>query len=201
MSSDLGRAYKTAQTIHNANRYKDETPLLKSTLAREFNAGVYQGRNSQEYKDYFLNCGKGVNYRHIRPEGGETLEEMYGRMKSLLYDIINFSLKDEKVEKFQNIRLFEESRVNRVLVICHAGWIRQLQNFLHKILFGEEFKLRTSVRNCSLTRIKVDRDDGIEGGIKFEILAFGDHDHMKKNVNGVEVQEEEDPSDEDDISS
>lgn len=201
MSSDLGRAYTTAQTIHNANRYKEETPLIKTDLAREFNAGVFQGRNAQEYKDYFLNCAKGINYRQIKPEGGETLEDLFGRMETLLFEVINFCLKDQWVEKFKDVKLYEESRANRVLVVSHAGWIRQLQNFLHKILYGEEYKMRVSVRNCSLTIVKVDQDDEAETGYKYEILAFGDHQHMKKNVNGVEVQEEEDPTDEDDVSS
>lgn len=198
VSSDLGRAYHTTQIIMKANNFSETTPVIKSQLAREYNAGAFQGNPSHPYRKFFRKAAKKGDYRTVRPEGGETFEELFGRMKTLLYRIIDFSLKEEKIEEFSEIEI-PENGIRSVLVVGHGAWLRMLQDFLEKEIYGLEYKIRLSVKNCSLSLVNVKREE--EGKYGFDIEMFGDTEHFNDEEKGDSDKESVDTEDDEETEN
>lgn len=177
ISSDLGRAYKTAEILKNENNFKNNLKILKSDLAREIDAGVFQGKKMSEYRQYFIKSAKNEEYFKIRAEGGECLEDMYNRMKILIKKILDFSLRKKKdIEEFRGVDSLTE---NRVLLVSHGGWISQLRNYVDEES-GGELKVGKSVQNCSLTILEA-KERNSDSRVDLNFSLFGDVSHLEDN--------------------
>lgn len=142
-----------------------------------------------------MKAGKRGDWRTARPVNGETFEELFQRMRFLLFGIVNFYFKNERIEDFSDLGDEENKSNRRVLVVCHGAWLRQLQDFLEKENYGIDYKQnRESVRNCSLSIITVEEG---ENGVQFEIEKFGDYRHLLDDYNSDDEsgQEEEEGTD------
>lgn len=102
VSSDLSRAYHTAQAIAKYHSLTvDKTPLV-----REWDCGVWDGRTAEEFLDMLASTGKPVSA--FSPEGGETLEDVRARAQTFLS------------------RVMTQYRGKTVVVCSHGDFMRML---------------------------------------------------------------------------
>lgn len=102
ISSDLVRAYDTAQAIARHHNLEVE----KTTLVREWDCGVWDGRTAEEFLDMLDRTGMPVSA--FSPEGGETLEQVKGRAEAFLS------------------KLMAQNSAKTVVVCSHGDFMRML---------------------------------------------------------------------------
>lgn len=82
VSSDLIRAIKTAEAI--AAHHKVDFEI--TSLVREWDCGVWDGRTASEFLEMLGNSGKPISA--FEPEGGETLPEVQARAAMFIERIL-----------------------------------------------------------------------------------------------------------------
>jgi broad specificity phosphatase PhoE len=82
ISSDLVRAYATAQAIAKHHNLTVET----TALVQEWDCGVWDGRTAEEFLDMLAHSGKPVSA--FSPQGGETLEHVRGRAEAFIETVL-----------------------------------------------------------------------------------------------------------------
>lgn len=102
ISSDLVRAYDTALAIARHHNLEVE----KTTLVREWDCGVWDGRTAEEFLDMLARSGKLVSA--FTPEGGETLDQVKGRAEAFLS------------------KLMTQHSAKTVVVCSHGDFMRML---------------------------------------------------------------------------
>ena len=144
-SSDLSRARETAQIIVERQPHAPEIRTRRDL--REMDYGHWQGYRREEIELRFAESFQdGDPHRTdplaFRPQGGESLQELYER----------------SVRAFREI--FAESRGETVAVVAHGGVIRcmvewVLQQGAPRFREGEPFiSFGFAVSNCGITHIQ-----------------------------------------------
>ncbi len=132
-SSDRKRAYNTALATA---RYKGLEIIPKKEL-REIFAGKWEGKTytqiSEMYPDTWRDW-RAANVPDLRPDDGESLCEMFERIKNCLTEIA------------------KENIGKNILIALHATPIRVMQNYLLKRKLNELYKTDW-VSNASVTSI------------------------------------------------
>ena len=137
-SSDLDRATATAMEINNVQvNFKD---IITDIRFREANFGEWEGHTYVEVMERWTDLAKKwlLDSYSTRPPGGETLDEVVGRVGAAIEDI-GIKHKDETVA-----------------VICHGGTVRAAVCNILGVL--PTIFMRLSVDNCSVTIAVVDGD-------------------------------------------
>jgi len=142
-SSDLCRA---VQTAHEALPQMEGEPLVDKRL-REFDFGSPTGLSfveiHEKYGELFDRCNAIPDYS---PMGGESTEEMEGRIGSFMKDL-------EKLEGCENVAVF-----------CHNGSVVMA---LRYILGAKIEKTRIKTKNCGMTVAQWNGKD-------WKLLAFNE---------------------------
>jgi len=175
--SDLDRAVQTAEMILSQNRtWYSNLQLIQDKLIREKSFGDLENINVKEYSRITKEKGFADEYEFI-PEGGESHQQVRERGKKFMAELYE---KREKMESFEPWN---------VLVVSHAGWIRELIGY-----FIDELKCNGVPSNtfnefghppfCANTGIsKFDIRLSIEGEQKLGPTAsctlFQDISHLK----------------------
>lgn len=131
-SSDLERAANTAKEIA---KYHPNTKIKFVKNLRERNLGEFQGKKKN---DFNWNV-KDQKATFIEPKEGETMEEVYKRAKSFLYDIIR------------------QHNNNSVLFVCHGG----IGKSLVAVITGKKYtevKSVESLQNTSVSIFEINED-------------------------------------------
>lgn len=118
-SSDLSRTKKTAEAILNYVH----APVHYVSELRERNHGIFQGRPRAEY--YSAVSESGTPWTKYRPEGGESIEDVYGRASRFVDHV------------------YETHPDKRVLIVTHGGVARCLYSFYTKIPLEDAMHFRT----------------------------------------------------------
>ncbi len=142
-SSDLNRALDTCKEIL---KYHNKTQLKITDLLREQSKGVFEGKPREKRKKFLKN----VSFHEWKPEGGENLIEVWGR-------VIPFF---EKIKKDYSNKT--------VLIVAHGGPIACILSYLH----GKEVKDFREYQpwNTAVSIVIMEKDD-----IKFEELNCSKH--------------------------
>lgn len=106
-SSDLDRAVETTKAIQKNHPHLD---VKYDQRLRENNTGIYEGKPRAEM--IAAREATGVDWKHWRPEEGESFEDLFVRVKGWFKDVAT------------------KHRGQTVLVVAHGGVIRSLLTFL-----------------------------------------------------------------------
>ena len=138
-SSDLRRAYNTAEIINSDKRLKiNRVPEL-----REINFGEFEGHTFDEImsKDDKFKKGYFHDNWSYRFPNGESLEEMNHRI----------------ITAYRNI--LKENNDKNILMVLHAGVIRGI--LANEISDNYKSYWKYDIENCGITRIKYYNDMAI----------------------------------------
>ncbi|MFZ5965601.1 MAG: alpha-ribazole phosphatase [Bacillota bacterium] len=133
VTSDMNRTRVTAEWI---NQYHQLEIRVNSSF-REMNFGIWEGLQYCEIKDKYpmeLAAWEKDYIKYVTPEG-ESLEQMYSRVKNAVEDII---------ERYEH---------GRILIVSHAGCIRAA--LAHLIGKGIEDYWKYKIENCCMTKIEI----------------------------------------------
>ncbi|EDO42671.1 predicted protein [Nematostella vectensis] len=83
-SSDLQRAYKTAEYILEVNKYKDGLAVTRDPRIKEKGYGIMEGKTKAEIHDFLKTFG---NSHSFVPEGGESIEQLYTRTVAFVNEL------------------------------------------------------------------------------------------------------------------
>lgn len=130
-SSDLDRAKATTAHII---AYHPGVPVHYDPALRERSSGTYEGQAREKFMT--AQDQSGVHWHHWRPEGGESLEDLFARVKHWF------------------IGLAGQHRGQIVLIVSHGGAIRSLLSLLFD---GPEFKVNAAFShdNTGVTMVDV----------------------------------------------
>lgn len=145
-SSDLERAANTAKEIA---RYHPNTPIEFVEKLRERNLGDLQGKKKSEIYSY-LHEG----LIPLRPKGGESIEEVYSRAESFLFEILTKHKKDS------------------VLFVCHGG----IGKALVAIITGKTYLELKTIENLHNTSISIFE---IEDNLNYTTLCYNCIKHLE----------------------
>lgn len=148
-SSDLQRAYHTAQVIGQAVGLR----VVQKTGLREINFGSWQGLTSQQIRECDPDgyAARRANPYDVTPAGGETWRQFYDRAVRALHEIL------------------ESTPAQRLIVVTHGGvcivlGLRALGlDCTGKRTFGND--------NCSIHTIAV-------SGERWRAVSFNDTAHL-----------------------
>jgi len=117
-SSDLDRAVQTAELILTQNRsWYLNLQLIQDKLIREKSFGDMENINVKEYSRITKEKGFADEYE-FTPEGGESPQQVRERVKKFMIELYERRDKKDSIEPWN------------VLVVSHAGWIRELTGYL-----------------------------------------------------------------------
>ncbi len=140
-SSDLKRATDTAKEI---TKYHPNTQIKFVENLRERDFGEFQGRNKSDFGWDTI----------IEPKEGESMEEIYKRAKSFLYEIIH------------------EHADDSILFICHGG----IGKSLVAVITGKkytEIKSIEGLHNTSISTFEIGEDKN------YKIIRYNCIKHLK----------------------
>ena len=121
-SSDLERAFQTANTIIKMNKHKESTHDLKTNmLIREKSFGKLENMTLSEYSKISKNDGCEDEYQYA-PEGGESPQQVRERVREFMNGL------------YIEAMAFENDDMWKVLLVSHAGWIRELIGYISEDL-------------------------------------------------------------------
>lgn len=154
-SSDLSRAYETADIVLRGNAHVFEDGIWTCLTLRERGVGVLSGANIQQLKDEAQ--AMGVPAFQYTPRGGETLAQM-ARRAELFFEDLCYSIK---------LRWSLDDKPT-ILVASHGGLIKDLMTYLVEVK-GCTLPLANSAYkgispNCGFTKItlKLDTEKELE---------------------------------------
>lgn len=184
ISSDLGRARKTADIILETNNFKNSTQIFETELAREFDYGIYSGKSSSifyqkmaEFKRLTGQEGAGpyeADLTDMEIEDGESFGDFLNRVEGLIRKITDFSLRNKDFEGVLASDIVRNH--NRVLLVAHAGVVMNIKRFILREKKSDE--VVKSVSNCSLSIFRAKAND--DGKDQFKILMYD-------NIKEIEV--------------
>ncbi|WP_129596153.1 alpha-ribazole phosphatase [Anaerophilus nitritogenes] len=133
VSSNLKRAIKTAQMIHQHHKVK----IIEDENLREMNFGLWEGLSYHTIKEkYPKELQKWQeDWIGYRVPKGESLAQMYERV----------------VECIKRIR--KEYKNQNILIVSHAGCIRAIISYL--VGNGVEDYWKYKIENCRVTKIEI----------------------------------------------
>ena len=126
-SSDLSRAYKTAETILQENKVIQTTcNIVPEILLREMSHGIYENKPNSAGKEAAEAAGfSHTDRRNFRPPGGENQDDVEKRAREFLSKLI---------EK----RCFNKNEGNNILVVSHGIILREVFKILLEKDIGEK---------------------------------------------------------------
>jgi broad specificity phosphatase PhoE len=132
-SSDLQRAYQTAQIISQATGLR----VVQEPGLREIHFGVWQGLTSQQIRarDPEVYAARRANPYDVAPAGGETWRQFYDRAVRTLHEIL------------------ETSTAQRLIVVTHGGVCTVLG--LRALGLDYTGKRTFGIDNCSIHTIAI----------------------------------------------
>ena len=131
--SDLERTCATAAEILY---FHPKVPVVYTNALRERSWGIWEGKKSEERKNFFTEEGHCIN--NYKPEGGESFDEMQQRMLDFITTIL------KKHEK------------NTVLIISHGGTLTSFYLSLFQKV-KEEYKTYHP-KNAAVTILEISED-------------------------------------------
>ena len=164
-SSDLSRAYKTAETIIEENMVLPKPiKIIPDILLRETSHGVFENKPSSALKEAAEAAGfSEIERRRFRPPEGENQDDVEVRAREFLSKLILDECKKKKDE-------------NTILVVSHGLILREIFKVLFEKDIGDEklleerkalllggtgpntgiskFNLTINLENCDLTSTK-----------------------------------------------
>ena len=121
-SSDLERAFQTANTIIKKNKHTESTNDVKTNmLIREKSFGKLENITLSEYSKIAKNDGCQDEYQYA-PEGGESPQQVRERVREFMNGL------------YIEAMAFENDDMWKVLLVSHAGWIRELIGYMSEDL-------------------------------------------------------------------
>jgi len=137
LSSDLRRARDTAEVIAAAL----EAPLVVTEALRERNLGALQGKTAADIGGEATGfVSRMVNDPWSRPEGGESLEEFRGRLRSW------------------GEALVADPPAADMVLVSHGGAMRAL---LIALLGTDRREALPRIGNCAVITVAVDADGAV----------------------------------------
>ena len=129
ISSTLSRAYRTAEIILAANKYKDTTELVGEDRLKEIRLGVLEGgfEESERMQVYLTDP-----FNYIPPEGGESFHRFCARFDDYVDELIRRPELQDKT----------------ILLSTHACASRAILRYFHEDKNG--FWRERIPPNCSL---------------------------------------------------
>lgn len=168
-SSDLSRAHETCQIICN-----DKYTILKNQLLRERSFGVLQGTPLDNLREEAFKAGfDESNFTQFRPEGGETMEEVFERL-----------VKFCKEELYPNVANDEA-----ILIVTHGGVIREFFKYFKSIgceLSGEDMRISP---NTGVNRFEILLAD--RGNPRVFIKGLHEIPHLSSEAKNEALSEEQ----------
>lgn len=148
-SSDLQRARDTVNVILNVI----DVPVHYESRLRERSIGGWQGMNVDELKAWYPQQFEALqnDKENYRIEGGESLADVYERMKAAFDDIL------------------KQDAAETIAIISHTASSRRLLTGLIS-----EFDYEQKIRNSSVTTIRYD-----EASRTWKLVATDDIEHLE----------------------
>lgn len=169
-SSDLIRAYETCQIICNGHN-----EITKDVLLRERSFGVLQGSSLDMLRTEAYKAGyNDSTFTQYRPEGGETMDEVQGR-----------------IEKFCREELFPKAKNSEsILIVTHGGVIREFMKLFKKLGCNLDHKDLIIAPNTSLNRFEIvlNTESQVE---KVTIKALHTIPHLTSQAKSEALSEEQ----------
>jgi broad specificity phosphatase PhoE len=131
--SDLERTCATAAEILH---YHPNVPVVYTKELRERAWGVWEGKKSEERKEFFTNEGHSID--NYKPKGGESFDEMQERMLHFIQKILGKHRKDT------------------VLIVSHGGTLTSFYLSLFQKA-REEYKTYHP-KNAAITILEISDD-------------------------------------------
>ncbi|EAU86070.1 hypothetical protein CC1G_07149 [Coprinopsis cinerea okayama7 len=185
-TSDLKRAFMTAQAIHAAQR--PSTKLHTTKLLREQYFGAAEGTSYKHKRDKDLTLrqhfSRGIYppvfSRHERFPGGESKDDVSERAREFMDTVILPLVQQEAEGQVKSVH---------IAVVSHGLFIPELVVLLwkkHKNPVSTEFELRQNLRgmrNTAWTRIEFGFDgdsagDTVSRPCKLKFLHVNCHNHL-----------------------
>ncbi len=136
--SPLKRAYDTACLV---SAYT-ELPVWPDERLRELSFGILEGESVEHIGNETFDSSHGCFFtrpeRYVRPEGGESLEELCGRAQSFLGDLF---------EKY--------THGERILIVAHGAMNKALMRVLKKSEL-KDFWAGKLQKNCGVNIVQAD---------------------------------------------
>ena len=173
-SSDLSRAYKTAETILIENKKnKMLMKIVPDILLRETSHGIYEHKPSSALQEAAKAAGfSEINRRRFRPPEGENQDDVEVRAREFLSKMIH----SEGLKK----------NTNNILVVSHGLILREIFKVLFEKDIGEgkiledrkNILLAGTGPNTGISKFKLEIDSINGDLISTKCLLFYSDDHL-----------------------
>lgn len=135
-SSDLKRCVESMKLLE----IDEEVEKILTEDLREMNFGVLEGKTFEEAKEEFPGFVENLknNWKKLRFEGSESVEDLYFRVSNKLYKIA------------------EENKGEKILVVAHAGVIQSLLSYYLFDSLDGYWKFK--IDNGSISKLRITSD-------------------------------------------
>ena len=174
-SSDLSRAYKTAETIVEKNEaVKEALQIVPEVLLRETSHGIYEHKPSSALKEAAEAAGfSEIDMRRFRPPEGENQDDVELRAREFVYKLIRAQCGKPK-------------SANNILVVSHGLILREIFKILFEKDIGDMVSLeeRKAVLlagtgpNTGISKFKLTIEDINCDLISTKCISFYSDDHL-----------------------
>ncbi len=148
-SSPLNRAYETAQLVSGYTGL----PIIRDERLRELNFGILEGQTYLHLYDVAYDAAHGSFFSrpelYETPENGESLEEICGRGKDFLTDIVS-----------------KHGDGQRILIVAHGAMNKAILKNIRGLEI-KDFWAGDLQKNCGVTIVQLD-------GANHKIVAEGE---------------------------
>lgn len=170
-SSDLIRAFETCQIVCGG-RYE----ITTNQKLRERSFGVLQGSPLSMLKKEALNAGfDDSNFTSYRPEGGETMEEVYARIESFCKD-----------DLFPN-----SPDASSIMIVTHGGVIREFMKLFQKIGCKIESRDFIITPNTAMNVFEISVDEQGYPVVEIQVKSIHQISHLSDSAMNEAVNEEQ----------
>lgn len=161
-ASDLSRAFETAELVVG-----DQKSIITDKRLRERAFGVVEGKSIEYYRAAARAAGfKEKELSYFTPEGGETLQQVYQRVKGFFTEL---------VEHLTSLQLADKPKV---VIVTHGGVIREYMRYFRDECRCDFMKAEIMVVTPN-TGVNVFNISTLPGGkVKAEVVKIHDTTHL-----------------------
>ena len=189
----MERAFDTASIICSNNIHTSKTDnkenhatVQGNKLLREMSFGIFDLKTIEEYKLAAKEAGykEGKNLWDFNPEGGEDQLAVRKRVEEFLRFLTKTIV--------QNEQPVEDNKTKNycILLVSHAGWIRQLLAYLDQYYESDQTKSCNNIRltdyiplklqNTAISNFDLSFDTGTGDLISVSCTKYGCAQHLDK---------------------